>query len=113
MINTILVQTTQGAISMPVMHKNRALQVIQAPTCAEGMYFYNTVHDNGLKLPNTDTDVLEDAIGICDWCAENFPEFTKVDLDISKVFTTRKEEFKRKLEEFRFVELRDWERDYD
>lgn len=113
MSNTIAVQTAQGISNMPVMHKNRALQVVQVPTKLEGVVFYNTTHDNGLRLPNTDTDVLEDAILICNWCVENFPEFAKTDLDVSKISTFRANEFKRELEKFRVMDLRDWERDYE
>ena len=99
MANTIQVQTTGGAIAMPVMHKNGALQVVQAPlvTLDDTQYvFYNTVHDNGLRLPSTDTDVLADAILICNWCAENFPEFAKENLNTANIPPARQKEFSAK-----------------
>lgn len=110
MINTIAVQTAQGIINMPVMHKNGALQVIQKPSCAEGIYIYNTVHNNGLQLPLTDTGIVEDAIKICDWIAEYYPEFTKVDLDISRVPKSRTEEYKTRLHDFRLLNC-EWQDD--
>ena len=118
MANTIQVQTTGGAIAMPVMHKNGALQVVQAPLVTLGdsdtqYVFYNTVHDNGLRLPSTDTDVLADAILICNWCAENFPEFAKENLNTANIPPARQKEFSAKLRDYRFCELRDWEGDDD
>ena len=119
MANTIQVQTTHGAIAMPVMHKNGALQVVQALVTLDSdtqYVFYNTVHDNGLRglrLPSTDTDVLADAILICNWCAENFPEFAKENLNIANISPARQKEFGAKLRDYRFCELRDWEDDDD
>ena len=111
MTNTIQVQTAQGAIAMPIMHKNGALQVVQLETQNPEVVFYNTVHDNGLRLPSTDTDMLSDAILICDWCAEKFPEFAKEHLNILNISDSRKKEFSDQIRDYRFCELRDWEDD--
>jgi hypothetical protein len=93
---TIQVQTTQGTILLP-----------------ELIFFYNVVHDNGFRLPKTDTEIFADAMKICDWCAENFPEFAKEDLDISKISSFRKGQFNTQLHDFRVEVLRDWEDDDD
>lgn len=111
MTSTISVKTAQGAIAMPVMHKNGALQVVQVQTKAPEMVFYNTTHSNGLRLPHTDTDVLDDAILICDWCAVNFPEFTLENLNTANISLARQKQFKSTIENYRLVELRDWERE--
>jgi hypothetical protein len=107
------VETAQGKIAMPVVHKNGALQVVRAQTQDPDVVFYNTVHDNGLRLPNTDIDVELEAILICNWCAENFPEFAKADLNLANITKTRQKEFKDKLWNFKFVELKLGEDDAD
>lgn len=106
-MNSILIQTAQGSKAVPVMYKKDALQVIQAHCTLTDTFFYNTVHNNGLRLPKTDTDSVYDAIKICDWCAENFPEFAKEDLDISAVPQGLKDEFNDRLYYFRFITYED------
>ena len=104
------VQTVDGAIAMPLVYKNGALQVVKAPTQDSEFFFYNTVHNNGLKVPETDTDNFANAILICDWCVENFPEFSTEIFAMSKA---RQDEFKKHLYKFRFIQVRDWEDDDD
>ena len=110
MINTISVQTSIGFVDFEAMHKNGALQVAKAPTQDPELFFYNTVHNNGLKLPATDTRSLTDAIAICDWCVENFPEFAANTVNMPKA---KQKEFSDRLYDFRFVKLKDWEDDND
>lgn len=102
MTNTISVATAQGWKQFPVMHKNGALQVVEVPTQDTNVVFYNTVHDNGFRLPETDTDVFSEAIKICNWSAENFSELAKEDLNIIDVSEFRKEQFREQLWKFRF-----------
>lgn len=108
MTNTMQVQTINGLINFEVMHKNGALQVVKSPTQDPRSVFYNTVHNNGLKIPITDTGNLADAIIICDWCVENFPELAKEIVVISK---SRQKEFCDRLYVFRFVRFEDWGND--
>ena len=110
MTNTIQVQTVDGAIAMPLVYKNGALQVVKAPTQDPKFFFYNTVHNNGFKVPETDTDIAINAILICDWCVKNFPEFSTEPFNMSKA---RQDEFKDRLYKFRFIQVRDWEDDND
>ena len=100
------VQTIDGFVDMALMHKNGALQVVKSPTQDPELVFYNTVHNNGLKVPRTDTDIVSDAILICDWCVENFPELLAEPFNMSKA---RQDEFKDRLSEFRVVQIKDWE----
>jgi hypothetical protein len=114
MTNTISVATNQGWQQMPVMHKNGALQVVEVQIKEpELMFFYNVVHANGFRLPKTDTENFADAMKICNWCVENFPEFAKTDLNILDISVERKEQFNEQLWRFRFEVLRDWEDDDD
>ena len=108
MIKTMQIQTSIGFVAMPLVHKNGVLQVIEAPTQDPEFFFYNTVHNNGFKVPETDTNEIADAILICDWCVENFPEFSAEIFAMSKA---RQDEFKDRLHEFRFIQIRDWEDD--
>ena len=107
------VETAQGKIAMPVVYKNGALQVIRAQTQDPEVVFYNTVHDNGLRLPHTDVDKVAEAITICNWCAENFPGFAKADLNPANISKARQKEFKEKLWSFKFIELKLGEDDAD
>ena len=102
------VQTAQGFVAMPLVYKNGVLQVVRVQTQDPELVFYNTVHNNGLRVPNTDTEVVIDAILICDWCVKNFPEFAAEIVVISKA---RRKEFKDQLYDFRFIDLKDWEDD--
>ena len=104
MTNTMQVQTSQGFVAMPLVYKNGALQVVEAPTQNPEFFFYNTIHDNGLRVPETDTDIAINAILICDWCVENFPEFSTEIFEMSKA---RQDEFKERLHKFRVVQIRD------
>ena len=108
--NTIQVQTAQGLIAMPLVYKKGTLQVVRVPTQVPEFFFYNTVHNNGLQVPKTNTDVVFDAILICDWCVANFPEFLT---EIVNISVTRQNEFKDRLYDFRFVQLKDWDDDDD
>ena len=108
MINTIQVQTANGLIDFEVMHKNDALQVVKAATHDPEFFFYNIVHNNGLKVPNTNMDEIADAILICNWCVENFPEFSTEIFNMSK---SRQDEFKDRLYEFKLAQIKDWEDD--
>jgi|GEM_PF-6902357 len=105
---TMQVQTAQGLFDFEVMHKNEALQVIRTPTQDPDLCFYSTVHDNGLRVPKTDTDDLANAISICDWSVKNFSELTTEIVNISKA---RRDEFNDRLRKFRFVELGENEND--
>jgi hypothetical protein len=102
-MNSISIQTAQGPKTVPVMYKKNALQVIQAHCSLTDTFFYNTVHNNGLKLPETDTDSISEAIKICDWCVENFPEFAEEDLDISTIPQGLKDEFNTRLYTLRCI----------
>jgi len=108
MTNTISVQTAQGFFDFEVMHKNEALQVIRTPTQDPDLCFYSTVHDNGLRVPKTDTDDLANAISICDWSVKNFSELATNIVVISR---SRQKEFSDRLRKFRFVELGENEND--
>ena len=108
--NTIQVQTIDGLVSMPLVYKNGTLQVVRVQTQDPELVFYNTVHNNGLKVPKTDTDDLANAILICDWCVKNFPEFLAEPFNMSEV---RENQFKVRLYDFRFVQIKDWEDDDD
>ncbi|MCA6507236.1 MAG: hypothetical protein IM586_12535 [Pseudanabaena sp. M172S2SP2A07QC] len=102
-MNSISIQTAQGYKNVSVMYKKNALQVIQAHCSLTDTFFYNTVHNNGLKLPETDTDSISEAIKICDWCVENFPEFAEEDLDISTIPQGLKDEFNTRLYTLRCI----------
>ena len=102
------VQTTIGFVDFEVMHKNGALQVVKVLTHDPKFFFYNTVHDNGLQLPKTDTSEIANAILICDWCIANFPEFSTEIVNISQA---RRHEFSDRLYEFRVVQIKDWKDD--
>ena len=103
MNSIISIQTAQGPKTVPVMYKKNALQVIQAHCTQADTVFYNTVHNNGLKLPETDTHSLSEAIKICDWCVKNFPEFAKEDLDISTIPQGLIDEFNYRLYTLRCI----------
>ena len=77
------VQTTGGDIPVPVMHTNGALNAIRFPTHNPILELFNTVHNNGLRIPNSDAANLETAIYICDQLAVKFPELTNPDPQIS------------------------------
>ena len=76
------------------------------------MEIHGTVYDilhnkSGETWITRPEDSVYDAIKICDWCAENFPEFAKEDLDISIVSQGLKGEFNDRLYHFRFVTYED------
>ena len=115
MTKTMQVQTIDGLVSMPLIHKNGALQVVKASTQDPDFFYYNTVHNNGFKIPETDTDIAINAILICDWCVANFSEFST---EIFKMSKTRQDEFKKRLYKFRIVQgedlqIKDWGNDND
>ena len=77
------IQTITGEILVPVRHTNRALSVVEVPTHNPIFRLYNTVHQNGLRIPNSDAANLDSAIYICDSLAHWFPELAESNPQIS------------------------------
>ena len=87
----MIVLTEQGNAEMEVMYKYGNLQVVKAPMTIPDKFFFNTVHDTGYMLQNSEHFDLGKAKTICDFCAENFPELMTDKMPI--LSKARKKEF--------------------
>ena len=84
MSNKIMkIQTITGEILVPIKHTNGSLNVVEVPTHNPILRLYNTVHSNGLRIPNSDTANEHSAIYICDSLAQRFPELANSDPQLS------------------------------
>ena len=91
------IKTKTGEIPVPVFHVNGALNVVRVPTHNLLLELYNTVHNNGLRIPDTDAANLDSAIYICDSLAQKFPELINSDPQISSKLKTEIVDFLKRV----------------